>query len=148
MGWVEKGEGSIIKCTGAQNEMAVKLIQRRALTSLPSFINILMGENVSPSSTVFFHSKSMALYTFNLQLHNKAYSWKEDSRVAKRKKVQGGKLIVKIELQRWVAERTTLRRHSLETSPLKGVTQNAGEKGIKWEWQHVFRLTEALTSST
>lgn len=68
------GKKVSFKCTDTQNEMAVKLIQRRALKLLPSLINILMGENVSPSSTVFFHSKSMALYTFNLLLHNKANS--------------------------------------------------------------------------
>lgn len=69
---VRMQHGAPFKCTDPENETAVKLIQGRALTSLHSFINILMEERISQSPAVFFSFcfGFMVLHTCELLLHN------------------------------------------------------------------------------
>lgn len=100
------------KSTRPENEMAVKLIQRWALTPLQNFMNIWIGENISPSPAVFLCFEFMALDAFELLLHNGAG-------VRKRwgKKFANFFLKKKSHLHRLTAEwgRIALNRHTLFT---------------------------------
>ena len=88
-----------LKCTDPENETAVKLIQRGALTSLHGFINILMEENISLSPTVFLCFEFMTLHTFKLLLHNRTIG----QRNCKEEEVQ--LIFKKIRIYKLIAER-------------------------------------------
>lgn len=100
------------KSTRPENEMVVKLIQRWALTPLQNFMNIWIGENISPSPAVFLCFEFMALDAFELLLHNGAGVrkcwWKKFANFLKKKEKSFA------QINSWVG-RIALNRRTLFT---------------------------------